>query len=493
MTLSLAWRTQRAIVRRMSTSIRNKISRVVITVGAFVKVAVFVLPGAVTAALPVAIDGQALPSLAPMLERTTPAVVNIATRGPVAARPDPFFSDPFFQRFFRRPPQQRRHRKARSVGSGVIIDAAQGLVVTNQHVISGAVEVAVTLRDGRTLDAKLVGSDPATDLAVLQIPPEGLTALGFADSDTLRVGDFVVAIGNPFGLGQTVTSGIVSALGRGGLGLGHYENFIQTDAAINSGNSGGALVNLRGELVGINSQIVSRAGGGNIGIGFAIPTNMVHDIVAQLVEHGVVRRGLLGVASQDLSAELAEAFDLSVERGGAVLVAVQSGSPAESAGLRPGDIVMELNGHPIRRSQELTNALGVLVVGDSVDLRILREGRKQMVSAVIAERAPMPTARVPTLEERLPGAQFADFAAPSGSPVGADNESVTAGQGVLVVAVESASAAWRYGLRQGDIVIAVNRNPVQRLSQLQQAVADSGQALMLKVQRGASAVFILIQ
>lgn len=469
----------------MSTSIRQTILRVAIIAGAFLNVAGFVLPGVVVAALPVAIDGQALPSLAPMLERTTSAVVNIAARGAVATRPDPYFSDPFFQRFFRRPPQQRRESDARSVGSGVIIDAAQGLVVTNQHVISDAIEVAVTLRDGRTLDAKLVGSDPATDLAVLQIPPGGLTALQFTDSDALRVGDFVVAIGNPFGLGQTVTSGIVSALGRGGLGLGHYENFIQTDAAINAGNSGGALVNLRGELVGINSQIVSRAGGGNIGIGFAIPTNMVHDIVAQLVEHGVVRRGLLGVASKDLSAELAETFGLSLERRGAVLVAVQSGSPAESAGLRPGDIVMEVNGHPIRRSQELTNALGVLVVGDSVSLRILRAGREQMVAAVIAERTPPPKARVLTLEERLPGAQFADSVAA--------NEPALVSQGVPVVAVESASAAWRYGLRQGDIVIAVNRKPVQRLLELQQAVADSGQALMLKVQRGPGAVFILIQ
>ncbi|MFT5448486.1 MAG: Do/DeqQ family serine protease [Gammaproteobacteria bacterium] len=485
MTKSLAWRAQHAIVRGMSTSIRHKILRVAITVSAFVKVAVFVLPGVVAAALPVAIDGQALPSLAPMLERTTPAVVNIAARGAVATRPDPFFSDPFLQPFFRQLPQQRRKRDARSVGSGVIINAAQGLVVTNQHVISGAVEVAVTLRDGRTLDAKLVGSDLATDLAVLQIPSGGLTALEFADSDALRVGDFVVAIGNPFGLGQTVTSGIVSALGRGGLGLSHYENFIQTDAAINSGNSGGALVNLRGELVGINSRIVSRAGGGNIGIGFAIPTNMVHDIVTQLVEHGVVRRGLLGVASQDLAPKLAQAFGLSLERGGAVLVAVQSGSPAESAGLRPGDIVMELNGHPIRRAQELSNALGVLVVGDSVDLRILREGKEQLVSAIIAKRAPPPTARVLTLEERLPGAQFANS--------GVDNEAAGASQGVPVVAVESAGAAWRSGLRQGDIVIAVNRQPVQRLSELQQAVADSGQALMLKVQRGAGAVFILIQ
>ena len=343
----------------------------------------------------------------------------------------------------------------------------------------------MTLRDGRTVDAKLVGSDPATDLAVLKIPPDGLTELHFADSSELRVGDFVVAIGNPFGLGQTVTSGIVSALGRGGLGLGNYEDFIQTDAAINSGNSGGALVNLRGELVGINSQIVSRGGGGSIGIGFAIPTNMVRDIVAQLVGHGVVNRGLLGVATQDLTAELAEAFGLPPQRGGAVIVQIQRGSSAENAGLLPGDVVVGVNNRPIRRSQELTVALGVLAVGDAVNVHFLRDGQERTVAAKIGERAPPQVVAAPTLAQRLSGAQFVDF----------DRQQLTDkdGSGVLVFEVEPGSAAWRYGLRKGDVVVAVNRNPVRNLAELEQAVSSSGRALMLKTQRGHGSVFILIQ
>ena len=480
------WR-ELAIVDVMNDSKRGAMTCVLVNAWGVLQLCAFMaLTGtaAFAGALPVAIDGDRLPSLAPMLERATPAVVNIAARGSVAVRPDPFFSDPFFQRFFNIP-QRRRQREVRSVGSGVIIDARRGLVVTNHHVIAGTEEIAVTLRDGRTLDAKLVGSDPATDLAVLQIPAEDLTELQFADSSVLRVGDFVVAIGNPFGLGQTVTSGIVSALGRGGLGLGNYEDFIQTDAAINSGNSGGALVNLRGELVGINSQIVSRGGGGSIGIGFAIPTNMVRDIVAQLVEHGGVHRGLLGVATQDLTAELAEAFGLSPQRGGAVIVEIQRGSSAELAGLLPGDVVVGVNDRQIRRSQELTNALGVLAVGNAVNVHILRDGQDRTVKAKIGERAAPQVIAAPTLAQRLSGAQFVDF----------NRQQVPSkdGSGVLVLEVEPASAAWRYGLRKGDVVVAVNRKPVRNLAELEQAVSASGRALMLKTQRGRESVFILIQ
>jgi len=466
----------------MSTALRRIGTVLVLVAHVTIHAIIFIAP-AHAGALPIAVDGQALPSLAPMLDRATPAVVNIAARGTVAVRPDPFFSDPFFQRFFN-VPQQRRHREISSVGSGVIIDAARGLVVTNHHVIAGTREIAVTLRDGRTLDAKMIGSDPATDLAVLQIPPGGLTELHFADSDALRVGDFVVAIGNPFGLGQTVTSGIVSALGRGGLGSGTYEDFIQTDAAINSGNSGGALVNLRGELIGINSQIVSRGGGGSIGIGFAIPTNMVHAIVEQLVEHGAVQRGLLGIASQDLTAELAEAFDLPSRRG-AVVVNIQAGSPAELAGLRRGDVIIGVNDHPIRRSQELRNALGVLTVGDAVNVDILRDGSELTISTKLGARVQPRVVDAATLEARLSGARFVDF----------DTGRTQTGHrvGVLVMAVASGSAAWRYGLRKGDVVVAVNRKPIRNLAEFKQAVSSSGRALMLKTQRGRGSVFILIQ
>jgi serine protease Do/serine protease DegQ len=285
------------------------------------------------AALPAEVDGQPLPTLAPMLERVTPAVVNIATRGRVQVRENPLLSDPFFRRFFDLP-TPRRERRTQSLGSGVIIDAAEGYVVTNHHVIAKAQEISVTLRDGRALPATLVGADPEADIAVIQVTADDLGELPLADSDALRVGDFVVAIGNPFGLGQTVTSGIVSALGRSGLGIEGYEDFIQTDASINPGNSGGALVNLRGELVGINTAILAPSGG-NVGIGFAIPASMVRELVAQLVEHGEVRRGQLGIVLQDLTPQLAEAFGIA-NGGGAVVSQVLDGSPAERAGLQPG-------------------------------------------------------------------------------------------------------------------------------------------------------------
>ncbi|MCG8324629.1 MAG: trypsin-like peptidase domain-containing protein, partial [Thiotrichales bacterium] len=257
------------------------------------------------AALPVEVDQQKLPSLAPMLEQVTPAVVNIATEGKVQLQQNPLFLDPFFRRFFDLP-NMPAERKTQSLGSGVIVDSGRGLILTNNHVIANAHQITVTLRDGRQLDAELVGTDPETDVAVIKVPGNKLTDIKVADSDALRVGDFVVAIGNPFGLGQTVTSGIISALSRSGLGIEGYEDFIQTDASINPGNSGGALVNLRGELVGINTAIFSQSGG-NIGIGFAIPANLALNIMEQLVETGEVERGFLGVHAQDLSPELAEA------------------------------------------------------------------------------------------------------------------------------------------------------------------------------------------
>ena len=268
---------------------------------------------AVMAALPANVDGEKLPSLAPMLEEVTPTVVNIATEGRVLLRQNPLFSDPFFRRFFN-VPDQPIERKTQSLGSGVIVDAKRGLVLTNNHVIANAIQITVSLNDGRTLEAELVGTDPETDVAVIKIPADNLTAIKISDSDKLRVGDYVVAIGNPFGLGQTVTSGIVSALARSGLGILDYENYIQTDASINPGNSGGALVNLRGELVAINDAIFSQSGG-SIGIGFAIPINLALHVMEQLVETGHVQRGVLGVQTQDLNPLLAEAFGLKQTKG----------------------------------------------------------------------------------------------------------------------------------------------------------------------------------
>ena len=340
-------------------------------------------PASQTQILP-ASTSQSLPTLAPMLERATPAVVNIATEGTIRLRPNPLFNDPFFRRFFDLP-KQPQERRTQSSGSGVVVDTAKGYIVTNHHVIDAADSITVTLNDGRQFDAEVIGSDPGTDVAVIQIPAKNLAALPMANSDALRVGDFVVAIGNPFGLGQTVTSGIVSALGRSGLGQG-YEDFIQTDASINPGNSGGALVNLRGELVGINTAILA-PGGGNVGINFAIPANMVANLIDQLVKYGQVRRGQLGVLVQDLSPELAESFGLQRSQG-AVVAQIIPGSAADRAGLKEGDVVIALDNKPIRNASALRNAIGLLQVGENVKLDLLRDGKPLIITVTLRESSP---------------------------------------------------------------------------------------------------------
>ena len=333
--------------------------------------------------LPVS-TSQTLPTLAPMLERATPAVVNIATEGTIRLRPNPLFNDPFFRRFFDLP-KEPRERRTQSSGSGVVVDAAKGYIVTNHHVIDAADSITVTLNDGRQFEAEVIGSDPGADVAVIQIAANNLATLPMANSDTLRVGDFVVAIGNPFGLGQTVTSGIVSALGRSGLGQG-YEDFIQTDASINPGNSGGALVNLRGELVGINTAILA-PGGGNVGINFAIPANMVVNLMDQLVKYGQVRRGQLGVLVQDLNPELTKSFGLRRSQG-AVVAQIIPGSAADRAGLKEGDVVIAVDNKPIRSAGALRNAVGLLQVGESVRLDLLRDGTPLTITVTLREPSP---------------------------------------------------------------------------------------------------------
>ena len=319
-------------------------------------------------------DGQ-IPTLAPLLKDVTPAVVNIAVKGHVTVE-NPLLQDPFFRRFFDIP-EGPIQREVQAAGSGVIVDGEEGYVLTNNHVIEHADEIVVTLKDKRQLDAKLVGTDPDTDIAVLQVDASNLVALPIGDSDRLEVGDFVLAIGNPFGLGQTVTSGIVSALGRSGLGIESYENFIQTDASINPGNSGGALIDLRGELIGINTAIVGPTGG-NVGIGFAVPINMAKGIMEQLIAHGEVQRGRLGVQVQDLTPDIAEALRLKAN-GGAVIARVEADSPARRAGLRPGDVVVAIDGVPVESSADLRNRIGLTPIGETVHLTILREGEEQTV------------------------------------------------------------------------------------------------------------------
>jgi serine protease DegQ len=321
--------------------------------------------------------GRGVLTLAPVIERVTGAVVNIATSSRVAVPTNPLLEDPFFRRFFG-VPDVPRERRVLSAGSGVIVDAAAGYVLTNSHLIGNADQILVTLKDGRELPARLVGSDPATDVALLKIDGANLSALSFGDSEQLQVGDLVIAIGNPFGIGQTVTSGIVSALGRRGLGIEGYEDFIQTDASINPGNSGGALVNSKGELIGINTAILGPTGG-NVGIGFAVPSNIARTVMAQLSAHGEVRRGRLGVTIQDLTPELAEALDLRITQG-ALVTQVEPGAPAAQAGLRPGDVIVAINRRPITDATDLRNLVGLSEVGGALDITFYRDGRERSVS-----------------------------------------------------------------------------------------------------------------
>jgi Do/DeqQ family serine protease len=342
------------------------------------------------------IGGAPVPSLAPMLARVTPGVVNIAVRGKVRAE-NPLLQDPFFRRFFNLPQrQQTEERETQATGSGVIVDAAQGYVLTNGHVVDNATRIEVTTKDNRRFTAKLVGRDTETDIALLQIPSQNLVAVPIGDSDRLQVGDFVLAVGNPFGLGQTVTSGIVSALGRSGLGIEGYEDFIQTDASINPGNSGGPLVNLQGQVVGINTAILA-PGGGNIGIGFAVPINMARRVMDEIVRYGEVKRGRIGVAIQDLTPELAQAMNTK-QTNGAVIARVESGSAAEQAGLHSGDLVLAVNGTAVRSGTQLRNMIGLSRIGDQVTLTVDRRGSEYSIPVRIE---PAAAAAASTVKQRV--------------------------------------------------------------------------------------------
>jgi Do/DeqQ family serine protease len=429
-----------------------------------------------SAALPAYAEGQALPSLAPMLERSMPAVVNISTSTNITVSENPLMQDPVFRQFFNIPDQPLRRQQRNSLGSGVIVDSSQGLVLTNNHVIDKADTITVTLNDGRQLAAKLVGTDPEADVAVIQIPADNLTMLPIADSSQLKVGDFVVAIGNPFGLGQTVTSGIVSALGRSGLGIEGYEDFIQTDASINPGNSGGALVNLRGELVGINTAILAPTGG-NVGIGFAIPSNMIMTIKESLVKHGEVRRGLLGVTTQDLTPELVKAFNLPNIQGAAIS-RVEANSPAAKAGLEPGDIIVSANGHPIKKSHDMRNTIGMLQIGDKVELEFFRGNEKRQVSATIGKQE-LPRLAGSQLHPSLKGALLST----------SQRNQI---EGVLIEKLDTASDAWRAGLRPGDVIVSANRYRVRNIEELKQ-VANPNGPLLMNIQRGQEGFFVVLK
>lgn len=437
----------------------------------------------VHAALPISVNDEPLPSLAPMLEKATPAVVNISTRGKTRVQSS-LFNDPLFQRFFNIPGLESE-RETQSLGSGVIVDASNGYILTNNHVIEGAFEITVTLRDGRKLLAEVLGRDPDTDVAVIKVQAKHIKSIKFADSSRLRVGDFVVAIGNPFGLGQTVTSGIISALGRSGLGIESFEDFIQTDASINLGNSGGALVNLRGELIGINTAIMGAGGGssGNIGIGFAIPINMAQDIMTQLIESGEVKRGRLGVQAQDLTAELASAFNIKSTQGGAVVTQIEQGSPAHKAGLKVGDVILKANGKNIRSSRDIHNLVGLMRIGQSVELEIIRKGRMGLVKATIQQMETV-TVDGSEISYRLAGARIGEI----------KETDIRTGpvQYLQVVDIEPGSAGWNTGLRKDDIIHSINKQVVKTFEEAYVAAKNS-RALLINIQRGDQALYVLIK
>jgi len=439
------------------------------------------IPAAVpaVAALPATVDGAALPSLAPMLQRITPAVVSVHAKQRVRVS-NPFANDPFFRRMFPNVPQERINQ---SLGSGVIVDATRGYVLTNHHVIEGADEVSVTLSDGRTLTADFVGSDADTDVALMKIPAQNLSAIGLADSGKLQVGDFVVAVGNPFGVGQTVTSGIVSAVGRSNIpGVG-FQNFIQTDASINPGNSGGALVNLRGELVGINTASFNPQGSmaGNIGLGFAIPANLAGDVMRQLAATGEVRRGTLGIDTQDVDERLVRVLKLDGARG-ALVTRVFADSAAAAAGLQAQDVIIAANGQRIDNSESLRNFQGLQAANARVTLDVRRDGKPLQLTTGLREQ-PRAVAGV-ALDPRLAGATFAEL--PETSRRGGIN-------GVLVEKIDRNSRAANSGLREGDVILAASSGEFGDLAGFRTTLSEQPQQLLLHILRGRSQGNLLMQ
>ncbi|MBT8137681.1 MAG: DegQ family serine endoprotease [Gammaproteobacteria bacterium] len=430
------------------------------------------------AALPLEVGGKQVPSLAPMIKEVAPSVVNIAVRGSVEVANNPFFDDPFFRRFFDVPEQSRR-RQFQSAGSGVIVDASKGYILTNAHVVNNAEEIEVTLLDDRTVEAKVIGADAGSDIAVIQVESGELKQIALGNSDELEVGDFVVAIGNPFGFTNTVTSGIVSALGRSGLNRDAYEDFIQTDAPINPGNSGGALIDLNGELVGINSAIISNSGG-NLGIGFAIPINMARSIMDQIVEFGEVRRGLLGVNIYTLTDELAEAYGLDTTEG-ALVAQVMPGSAAEKAGIEAGDVIVDIDGTTVDDAGELRNTIGLMRIGDEVKVTVIRDGKRRRLTAELggAQDQQIAAAELPA---GLRGAELSELP---------DNREYRGVEGVLVASVEAGSAAARRGLQAGDVITKVNRSRIDSLAGFREAIEEA-QSLVLTIRRGSAQLLLIL-
>jgi Do/DeqQ family serine protease len=425
------------------------------------------------AALPMTdASGQALPTLAPLIKTVKPAVVSISVTSSQTVN-NPLLKDPFFRRYFNLPDDyQSPKRQSQSAGSGVILDAKQGTVVTNYHVIKNAEVIHIGLSDGRTMKAKLIGSDPDVDIAVLSITAENLQALPIADSDQLEVGDFAIAIGNPFGLNHTVTSGIVSALERSGLGIEGYESFIQTDASINPGNSGGALVNLRGELIGINTAILAPSGG-NVGIGFAIPSNMAMNSIEQIIEYGEVRRGRLGVYIQDINAELAQAFNLGKQQKGVLITKVESDSAAEKAGLKQEDVITHIDDKPVDTAQALRNTVGLAKLGTQAKVSYIRNGKKKTTTVNIVQ-AKQKLAVKQSIHKSLIGASFAEV-----------------DEGLLITAIEANSNVVKTGLEVNDVLLAVNRVRLQKRTDIEQFASQK--QLLVRVLRQGAIFYLLVE
>ena len=425
-----------------------------------------------------------IPSLAPMLEDVTPAVVNIYTISETPQR-NQLIDDPFLRKFFNIPDQQKSKKRNRSgLGSGVIINSKKGFVITNNHVIAKAKDIKVKLHDGREFKAVLVGADPASDIAIIKIPTENLQSIKFSDSEKLRVGDFVVAIGNPFGIGQTVTSGIVSALGRSGLGIEAYENFIQTDASINPGNSGGALVNLNGELVGINTAIIGSRGAsaGSVGIGLAIPVNMALDITSQLLKYGEVKRGYLGVSAQNLTHDLSKAFSVETNRG-AIITRVVEGSPADKSGIKVGDVVIKIDNKVIDNAASMRNKIGLLKINTIINIQINRKGKILTKKVKIVEPKKEKISNL-KINPRLAGIVFGEIKK-NMPEYGKIN-------GIKIMKMKKDSKAFIYGIRPNDIILSINNIPVQSVKDLEVA-ANNNDELILHVQRKNRTAFILLK
>ncbi|MFK5987075.1 MAG: DegQ family serine endoprotease [Pseudomonadota bacterium] len=426
-------------------------------------------------------QGVVIPSLAPMLSKITDAVVNISTSSKVKPSRTYQRSDFFDQLFNQKEHQTKPRRRQQNLGSGVIINATSGYVITNHHVIADADDIVVTLKDGRKFSAELIGSDAKTDISILKIPSKNLTAIKMSNSDSLRVGDFAIAIGNPYGLGQSVTSGIISALGRNNLGIEGYEDFIQTDASINPGNSGGALVNLYGELIGINTAILSKSGG-NVGIGFAIPINMVASVKQQLIKHGQVTRGILGVHIQDLTPDLASALGIK-QTHGAIIAKIVTNSAAEQAGLKNGDIITKSNNKVVKNAADLRNSIGLMRPGETVVLQLLRGDKQKTIRAIISS------------ENNLSSLSDSGFDAEHLHPAltGAILGKQQSQSGIVIAEVEKNSPAWETGLRAGDIIVSINRYSMDSLADIEQFSKQQQRRIAINIQRGNMGLFLVLE